>query len=265
MARIRTVKPDFFTSPDMAALTVLERLVFIGLWTHVDDCGRCLDEPRLVHAALFPLDEQVTIDDVRAALGTLHARDHVIRYVNSGRSYLQVTNWHHQKIDRPSDSKLPGLNHQASAQVGRGIDEPSTNIPRGVDEASFLYREVDRDRDQGPSRKPPTQLPAVRAEGKDGLWDALEHELGPARTPTERGNRGRTRKELDSTGATAQEVHERCQEYRRRYPSAALTDAALRKHWSQLAEAKVIVPHLTAGSQAVINAAQRMGIKGAVG
>jgi len=39
MARIRTIKPSFFTSLTIADLGLAERLTFIGLWTHVDDEG----------------------------------------------------------------------------------------------------------------------------------------------------------------------------------------------------------------------------------
>jgi hypothetical protein len=40
MPRIRSIKPDFFKSEDVAALPLRARLLWIGLWTQCDDHGR---------------------------------------------------------------------------------------------------------------------------------------------------------------------------------------------------------------------------------
>lgn len=107
MPRIRTIKPDFFTSLTIADLTPEQRLTFIGLWTHVDDEGRCVDDARLIKAAIWPIDDR-TSADVEIDLKALGAVDLIQRYVCRNKRYLAVTNWHeHQKINRPSDSKFP--------------------------------------------------------------------------------------------------------------------------------------------------------------
>lgn len=109
MARIRTIKPTFFTSLTIADLTVEQRLTFIGLWTHVDDDGRCVYDPRLIKAAIWPLDDRSVAeveDDVRA----LTESSLITHYVVSDRSYLTVNGWaEHQRINRPVASKLPAL------------------------------------------------------------------------------------------------------------------------------------------------------------
>lgn len=107
MARIRTIKPTFFTSLTVTGLTPEQRLTFIGLWTHVDDEGRCIDDPRLVKAALWPLDDR-TATDVDGDLWALTEASLIVRYTLSERSYLAVRNWaEHQRISRPSGSSLP--------------------------------------------------------------------------------------------------------------------------------------------------------------
>lgn len=107
MARIRTIKPEFFTSLTIADLSLTARLTFIGLWTHVDDDGRCVDEPRLVRAAVWPLDDR-TAADVEVDLRTLHDASLIHRYERSGRRFLAIRNWReHQRIDKPKPSKLP--------------------------------------------------------------------------------------------------------------------------------------------------------------
>lgn len=107
MARIRTIKPEFFTSLTIADLTTEQRLTFIGLWTHVDDEGRCVDDPRLIKAALWPLDDR-NAADIADDLRALSEASLITRYTLKPKRYLAVTNWHeHQKINRPSESKLP--------------------------------------------------------------------------------------------------------------------------------------------------------------
>jgi hypothetical protein len=36
MARIRTIKPEFFTSEDIVSLTPLARLFYVSLWCEAD-------------------------------------------------------------------------------------------------------------------------------------------------------------------------------------------------------------------------------------
>lgn len=107
MARIRTIKPEFFTSLTIADLTPEQRLTFIGLWTHVDDEGRCVDDPRLIKAAIWPLDDR-TAADIEIDLKALTESSLITRYVLNRKHYLAVTNWsEHQRINRPTESKLP--------------------------------------------------------------------------------------------------------------------------------------------------------------
>jgi hypothetical protein len=107
MARIRTIKPDFFTSLTVADLTPEQRLTFIGLWTHADDAGRCVDDPRLIKAALWPLDDR-TAADIEIDLKALTESSLITRYTLNRKRYLAVTNWdEHQRINRPTESKLP--------------------------------------------------------------------------------------------------------------------------------------------------------------
>ena len=57
MGRIRTIKPEFWTDEDMAALDPYTRLLAIGLLNYADDEGYFNANPALVKAAVFPLDE----------------------------------------------------------------------------------------------------------------------------------------------------------------------------------------------------------------
>jgi hypothetical protein len=107
MARIRTIKPDFFGSLTIASLTLHARLTFIGLWTHCDDEGRCVDDPRLIRAAAWPLDDRVAAD-VEEDLRALTEASLIVRYEVDGRRYIAVRTWlEHQRINRPTPSRFP--------------------------------------------------------------------------------------------------------------------------------------------------------------
>lgn len=108
MARIRTVKPGFFTSLPVASVSPRARLLFVGLFTHVDDDGRAVYEPRLIKAAVFPLDDDITASDVASDLEALERAGLVSLYTVDGRRYLLVVGFlEHQVINKPSPSKLP--------------------------------------------------------------------------------------------------------------------------------------------------------------
>lgn len=107
MARIRTIKPTFFTSLTIADLTPEQRLTFIGLWTHVDDDGRCVDDPRLIKAAIWPLDDRAAAD-IEVDLKALSESSLIVRYILNRKRFLAVSSWHeHQRINRPTPSELP--------------------------------------------------------------------------------------------------------------------------------------------------------------
>jgi hypothetical protein len=152
MARIRTIKPEIFSSEDFTALGLATRLTFIGLWTYVDDYGRGKADPRLIKAAIWPLDDDVPASVVAKSLDEMELHGMVCRYRAEGRDYLHVVNFgRHQKVGHPTDSKIPecarqihGVGDSASAfEQVRGtsgavpedsgnIHEPSGNVHPGT-------------------------------------------------------------------------------------------------------------------------------------
>lgn len=112
MARIRSIKPEFFTSKTLSTLPWRARLTFIGLWTYCDDGGRCQDDPTLIRAALFIRDDDVTDADVEFDLHELEVAGLIERYVgmfrNKERPLLQICGWsEHQRISNPTPSRIP--------------------------------------------------------------------------------------------------------------------------------------------------------------
>lgn len=108
--RIRSIKPEFWTSQDIASHTWDDRLVFIGLWSYVDDNGVGRDVEKLIVADLFPLEEDPrdTLARVSGALARRSEAGRITRYTVDGRPFLSITNWaKHQRIDKPAKDRYP--------------------------------------------------------------------------------------------------------------------------------------------------------------
>lgn len=128
MARIRSVKPETFTSETLARCTVHARWTFSGLWCYVDDDGRGKSNTGLVKAAVWPLDDEVTLKDVGQYLDELEAERLICRYEVDGKSYLHVVNFgEHQHPNRPVASKLPAC----SRRTHGGLSEPTLHPHSG--------------------------------------------------------------------------------------------------------------------------------------
>lgn len=134
MGRIRTIKPELPQSETLGRVSRDARLLFIMLWTIVDDAGRTRGAARLLAGLLFPYDADAP-EHIEGWLGELEAVGCIRRYVVDGSTYLDIPNWlRHQKIERPSKSKLPAFD-EGSPNPHRSLTEPSTTDlgPRTVD------------------------------------------------------------------------------------------------------------------------------------
>lgn len=108
MARMRTLKPEAATSESLADVDRSTRWTFALLWTHCDDEGRAVNNPKLIKAALYPLDDDVTAEVISAEIADLCRVGAVCVYEVDGREYLHVPAWHeHQHPNRKVDSKIP--------------------------------------------------------------------------------------------------------------------------------------------------------------
>ena len=107
MGRIRCIKPEFPQSESVGRLSRDARLLFIQLWTIVDDEGRARAASRMLASLLYPYDDDASslIDgwlDELVQCGMVQVYE-----VDSSR-YLETANWlKHQKIDHPTKSRLP--------------------------------------------------------------------------------------------------------------------------------------------------------------
>jgi hypothetical protein len=98
MARIRTVKPEFFEDEILAKLPPHDRLLFIGIWLLADKNGILEDRPTWIKAKVFPYENGDTVD-VSRMLPRLVSGRYLIRYTAEGRNLIAVRNFtKHQRI-----------------------------------------------------------------------------------------------------------------------------------------------------------------------
>ncbi len=109
MARIRTLKPEFFRSRSLAKCDRDARLTFAGLWTEADDHGHGVADPRILKGAIWPLDDDVTHRHVSAHLRVLVETGHIRLYEVDGETYYEVVNWaeHQAAAYRRGEPKHP--------------------------------------------------------------------------------------------------------------------------------------------------------------
>lgn len=102
MARIRTIKPEFWEDEKLAKLPVHARLLFIGTWNFADDNGALLANPVLMKSHIFPY-EDIGISTISEWIDMLVENGMLIRTIYNGKDYLVIRKFLiHQKINRKS-------------------------------------------------------------------------------------------------------------------------------------------------------------------
>lgn len=135
MARIRTIKPEFWTSEQVMELSIPARLAFIGIWNFSDDAGVHPASPKTLKARVFASDDFAT-ENVGAMVAEMIGHGLVAEFEVDGKPYWHVTGWaRHQKIDKPT-YRHPSPPDVKSSATLRTLDESSSNTPRAIDDPS---------------------------------------------------------------------------------------------------------------------------------
>ncbi|ESL89634.1 hypothetical protein L421_01941 [Klebsiella variicola] len=138
MARIRTVKPEFWTDEKVVECSIPARLLFIGLFNFANDMG-CLERsPKRLKMQIFPADAL----DCEPLIQELITHGLLTEYSVNDVWYLQIKGFlKHQKINRPSASKIPLPPELTEDRAGEeekrvtnqgGLNEDSVNPQGGL-------------------------------------------------------------------------------------------------------------------------------------
>ena len=132
--------PDIFTDERLAILPHAVRLTAIGLRANADNWGRESANPALVKAALWPLMDSVTIEDVFDHLCTLRDAEYLWLYEDGERWVYALVDWpavSHKSDERarfpppPAPSGSPPETFSAGETEGEGEEEPAVGYSPG--------------------------------------------------------------------------------------------------------------------------------------
>lgn len=149
MARIRSIKPQFWTSEQIADCSPNARLLFIGLWNFCDDYGVHPASPARLKMEVFPSDP-FSKADIREMVDELLQVDLLKEYDVGGQRYWLVTGWaSHQKPDTRT-----GLYPMPDGNVGRKVRrtnaDNSPNIPGSLADHSPTEKEKEKEKEAPP-------------------------------------------------------------------------------------------------------------------
>jgi hypothetical protein len=187
MPRIRSIKPEFFSSEQIVSVSIPARYLFEGIWVFGDDDGYIAASPIQLKMKVFPGDAI----DVTPLLDELLAAGLVERVPTDQGPALWVPSFrNHQSPKYPTPTKF--------TRDGTSLTERSPKTPGDLPQASPRAHPGERERrersgGEGRGEKPSSEAIAIRPEIIH-LLDLLDSEIV--------GNGGkapkRTKKNIDA-------------------------------------------------------------------
>jgi hypothetical protein len=107
MARIRTIKPEFWDSPDTARASLRARLLYIAMWNLADDYGVGDGNHRRIIGFAFPNDE-IGVSEIPRLISEVSRTFSVMFYEHEGRPYYYIPSWeNHQRTEKRAKQRVP--------------------------------------------------------------------------------------------------------------------------------------------------------------
>jgi len=176
MARIRSIKPQFWTSEQVAECSPNARLLFIGLWSFCDDGGVHPASEMRLKMEVFPADP-FSRDDMTTLINELITVGLLSYYRVDGRGFWRVSGWNHQKIDQPTyyHPGPDGIIPKGPARR-RKRSESSPNSGRSFGECSPQEKEKEGEGDTKKTCPKSDKAKKVRADKESGFnefWEVV--------------------------------------------------------------------------------------------
>ena len=139
MARIRTIKPDFWRDEGLSSISSEAALLAVGLLNHCDDEGWFNANPKLVEADVFPLRK--LSNSTTVLLRELCEIGYITTQIGAdAKTYGKIVNFErHQVINKKTPSKIKELcklPHQCSSTpvaLPTGMERNGSGIGNGKD------------------------------------------------------------------------------------------------------------------------------------
>lgn len=131
MARIRTIKPEFWDSPGTGRASLRARLFFIAMWNYADDWGIGDGHPLRLLSFAFPNDGTSDVEprNFRHLASEVAECFDVAWYEVDGRAFYSIPSWEeHQRTEKKARRKNPTPDQANSFLYGSASDNPPLEV-----------------------------------------------------------------------------------------------------------------------------------------
>lgn len=216
MPRIRTIKPEFWSSPDVAKASAVARLAYIGMWNWADDYGRGTLNLKELEGFIFPNDDIKelsvgTSENFRCVVKEVVDTFGIIIYEVHGRTYYAIPTWaDHQRTERKAKSKYP------APEDGENVSD------QWSDGSSYTFLRTASEvptQGGGSSRKPEHRNRGTGEQGNRGR-EGVKETSNPtgAHDPNTESPQPKNLDELAAAHAASQPDPRRCPEHQHLAP-----------------------------------------------
>ncbi|SDP41412.1 hypothetical protein [Actinacidiphila guanduensis] len=184
MPRIRSIKPETWTSETLAEVSIPAMVTFLAMTNMADDWGRHRDNAAIIFGIIWPLRAEHGAVQVEDDLTQLENAGAICRYTGcDGKRYFHYPTWFkHQKIDTPSQSRLPACPKCEPQRCGvcKGPctqrAENSPKAPGDFPEGSENLPGTPEPPEQPtPTRRAPARTAPAPAQDTAGTADGTHH------------------------------------------------------------------------------------------
>ena len=194
MARIRTIKPDFWEDEKIGKLPIPCRLFFIGCWNFADDIGVIKGNAALLKSQIFPYDENLRVSEIKKWIDALVDARMLVPIIHAEESYYYIRTFRsHQVLDKRYNKSYINKNIVNDlinrALRDNGVDTTSTLRDNGVDTTMEKEKEKEKKESTNVDKKDAafaatlsrkenfrqSLVPFVEKYGKDMMRDFFDY------------------------------------------------------------------------------------------
>lgn len=180
MARIRTIKPEFWTDGAVVSLSPLARLFFIGTWNFaMCDQGHLPDDPIRLKLQILPMDDV----DPKTLINELIEAGRLVRLeAADGRAYLHIRRFtDHQKVEKRWAPRCVVCNSVSVKEPNDASSEHAQTPASSPEPAETPTTSAQEGKGQeGKGKEEKTSSSLTARETFDSFWQAYPRKDGRA-------------------------------------------------------------------------------------
>ena len=228
MARIRTIKPEFWANEGLSALPEATHLLAAALLNYADDEGYFNANPKLVEAACSPLREPSV--RIHESLVSLHRVGYIRLGVGAdGKRYGHVVHFvDHQRVSHPTPSKIATIsitwdyeNEDFVRPPENFVNPPESLRPeQGIEQGIEMEqgKEIRRTTTKNPESDPEPRREATKRQPQlkrpddvtEDTWQAFSALRKAKRAPLSEAALKGIRREADKARVSLDEALQTC-------------------------------------------------------